>query len=76
MEADDPLDAEFGLGPEEIVAACVLATYMVDRREGALIARFAFRWARGWIRVRCFFFVVRSRSDGKHYSCCHQRLQE
>lgn len=55
IEADDPLDAEFGLGPEEIVAACVLATYMTDRREGALIARFAFRWARGWIKVSgCF----------------------
>lgn len=58
IEADDPLDAEFGLGPEEIVAACVLATYMTDRREGALIARFAFRWARGWIKVSGRFVAL------------------
>nr|ODN87478.1 hypothetical protein L203_03255 [Cryptococcus depauperatus CBS 7841] len=51
VEGDDPLDAEFGLGPEEIVAACVLATYITERAEGAVIAQSAFRWARGWIKL-------------------------
>ncbi|WVF70291.1 hypothetical protein IAT40_005080 [Kwoniella sp. CBS 6097] len=51
VDGDDPLDAEFGLGPEEIVAACVLATYMTEREEAVLIARSAFRWARGWIML-------------------------
>ncbi|WWD17687.1 hypothetical protein CI109_102128 [Kwoniella shandongensis] len=51
VDSDEPLDAEFGLGPEEIVAACVLATWMTEREEAAMIARSAFRWARGWIRL-------------------------
>lgn len=68
---DDLLDVEFGLGLEEIVVVCVLVMYMVDRREGVLIVRFVFRWVRGWIRVRCFFFVVWFRFDGKYYSCCY-----
>ncbi|KAK8866107.1 hypothetical protein IAR55_001258 [Kwoniella newhampshirensis] len=51
VDGDEPLDAEFGLGPEEIVSACILATYMTEREEAALIARSAFRWARGWIRL-------------------------
>ncbi|WWC66230.1 uncharacterized protein I206_100131 [Kwoniella pini CBS 10737] len=50
-DGDDPLDAEFGLGPEEIVASCILATYMVQREQASVIARSAFRWARGWIRL-------------------------
>nr|XP_019049434.1 hypothetical protein I302_03223 [Kwoniella bestiolae CBS 10118]OCF28364.1 hypothetical protein I302_03223 [Kwoniella bestiolae CBS 10118] len=50
-EGDEPLDAEFGLGPEEIVAACMLATYMTQREQASVIARSAFRWARGWIKL-------------------------
>ncbi|WWC58781.1 uncharacterized protein I303_101325 [Kwoniella dejecticola CBS 10117] len=50
-DGDDPLDAEFGLGPEEIVASCILATYMTQREQASVIARSAFRWARGWIRL-------------------------
>ncbi|WRT64331.1 uncharacterized protein IL334_001263 [Kwoniella shivajii] len=50
-DGDDPLEPEFGLGPEEIVAACILATYMTEREQAALIARSAFRWARGWIKL-------------------------
>ncbi|ODO05929.1 hypothetical protein I350_04990 [Cryptococcus amylolentus CBS 6273] len=51
LDGEDAIDAEFALGPEEIVGLCVVATWMVDRREAALIARVAFRWARGWIEV-------------------------
>ncbi|WVQ62012.1 uncharacterized protein L199_000145 [Kwoniella botswanensis] len=50
-DGDEPLDAEFGLGPEEIVAACILATYMTEREQASVIARSAFRWARGWIKL-------------------------
>ncbi|EIW72567.1 hypothetical protein TREMEDRAFT_58737 [Tremella mesenterica DSM 1558] len=48
---EDQLDPELGIGPEEIVAACVLATWMSERPEAATIAASAFKWARGWIKL-------------------------
>lgn len=48
---EDALDPELGIGPEEIVAACVLATSLSDRRESLWMAQSAFKWARGWIKV-------------------------
>ena len=49
---EDALDPELGIGPEEIVAACILATFWSDSPgDGVVIASHAFRWARGWIKV-------------------------
>lgn len=52
-EKNDVLDPELGIGPEEIVGACILATYMYEDNIGerAQIADMAFKWARGWIKV-------------------------
>ena len=49
----DVLDPELGIGPEEIVAACILASYMPDgqAQQRTYIAESAFKWARGWIKV-------------------------
>jgi hypothetical protein len=49
-DADEELDPELGIGPEEIVGACALAMYTSDREIAATIAASAFRWARGWIK--------------------------
>lgn len=53
-ETRDVLDPELGIGPEEIVGACILAMYMYEDNPGdrARIAGEAFKWARGWIKVR------------------------
>jgi len=48
---DDELDPETGIGPEEIVGACILATFMNEREQAVNIASSAFKWARGWIKV-------------------------
>lgn len=49
----DVLDPELGIGPEEIVAACILASYMPEgqAQQRAYIAESAFKWARGWIKA-------------------------
>ena len=44
-------DAELGIGPEEIVAACVLAAYIGQKEHAKHIAEYAFMWARGWTAV-------------------------
>ncbi len=49
---EDALDPELGIGPEEIVGACILATFWSGAsKDGVVIASHAFRWARGWIKV-------------------------
>ena len=49
---EDTLDPELGIGPEEIVGACILAMYWRNTpEEAASIAAYAFTWARGWIKV-------------------------
>lgn len=52
-ESIDKLDPELGIGPEEIVGACVLGAYLRadDVEEMGHIAKTAFTWARGWIKV-------------------------
>lgn len=51
-DGEDALDPELGIGPEEIVGACILATFWSDQpSHGVVIASHAFRWARGWIKV-------------------------
>lgn len=52
-DANDVLDPELGIGPEEIVGACILATYgpKLEQGDRANIAESAFKWARGWIKV-------------------------
>lgn len=50
-QGDDRLDPELGIGPEEIVAACVLSIWMSERPEASTIATSAFNWARGWINI-------------------------
>jgi hypothetical protein len=54
-ETVDKLDPELGIGPEEIVGACILASYMRTDELGSMstIAEMAFTWARGWIKVGC-----------------------
>ncbi|ORY34264.1 hypothetical protein BCR39DRAFT_517307 [Naematelia encephala] len=47
----DHLDPELGIGPEEIVGACALATFKTDRQAAGVVATHAFRWARGWVKV-------------------------
>jgi hypothetical protein len=55
-----PYDAECGLGPEEIVAACLLAGYISERQKVLHIAKCAFMWARGWLDVSdCVLFLCR-----------------
>lgn len=49
-DGEEELDPELGIGPEEIVGACILATFMTDRANAATIASSAFKWARGWIK--------------------------
>jgi hypothetical protein len=44
-------DPELGLGPEEIVAVCVLAAFISEREEAAAMARVAFKWVKGWVQV-------------------------
>jgi hypothetical protein len=53
-ESIDKLDPELGIGPEEIVGACVLAAYLrtENLEEMRKIADTAFSWTRGWIKVR------------------------
>ncbi|ORX37401.1 hypothetical protein BD324DRAFT_626030 [Kockovaella imperatae] len=41
-------DAELGIGPEEIVAACTLATFIGQKEHARHIAQYAFMWVRGW----------------------------
>lgn len=49
---EDALDPELGIGPEEIVGASILATFWSGSPGQCIhIARCAFRWARGWIKV-------------------------
>ena len=49
---EDTLDPELGIGPEEIVGACILAMYWRNTpEEAASIAAYAFTWARGWIKA-------------------------
>lgn len=52
-ETIDKLDPELGIGPEEIVGACIVAAYMRtdDLDNMSTIAEMAFTWARGWIKV-------------------------
>lgn len=52
-DEDDILDPELGIGPEEIVGACILASYMGESHnaERSTIAAAAFKWARGWVKV-------------------------
>ncbi|TXT08708.1 hypothetical protein VHUM_02836 [Vanrija humicola] len=49
-DGEEELDPELGIGPEEIVGACILATFMTEREQAATIASSAFKWARGWIK--------------------------
>ncbi|BEI84348.1 hypothetical protein CcaverHIS002_0409520 [Cutaneotrichosporon cavernicola] len=49
-DGEDELDPELGIGPEEIVGACMLAMFTVDRDIASAIAASAFSWARGWIK--------------------------
>jgi hypothetical protein len=49
-DGEEELDPELGIGPEEIVGACILATFMTERDQAATIASSAFKWARGWIK--------------------------
>lgn len=49
-DGEEELDPELGIGPEEIVGACVLATFTTDRESASTIAASAFKWARGWIK--------------------------
>ena len=52
LDADtNDWDAELGIGPEEIVAACVLAAYIGTKEHAKHIADYAFMWARGWTAV-------------------------
>ena len=44
-------DAELGIGPEEIVAACTLATFIGQKEHARHIAQYAFMWVRGWTAV-------------------------
>lgn len=51
---DEWLNPEFGIGPEEIVGTCILASYMgvqFNDTSRERIAASAFKWARGWIKV-------------------------
>ena len=48
---EDDWDPELGIGPEEIVAACALATFIAQREQARHIAEYAFMWARGWASV-------------------------
>jgi hypothetical protein len=59
-ETIDKLDPELGIGPEEIVGACIMAAYMRADEPSlpAAIAEMAFSWARGWIKVSFVFNVV------------------
>jgi hypothetical protein len=49
--SDMDWDPELGIGPEEIVAVCALATFISQREQAKTIAMFAFSWARGWTAV-------------------------
>lgn len=49
-DGEEELDPELGIGPEEIIGACILATFMTEREQAATIASSAFKWARGWIK--------------------------
>ncbi|KAK4684348.1 hypothetical protein P7C73_g5834, partial [Tremellales sp. Uapishka_1] len=49
---DDELDPETGIGPEEIVATCILAMFMDERKEARTIAGSAIKWATGWIKYQ------------------------
>jgi hypothetical protein len=51
LATDPSFDPEYGLGPEEIVAACLLAGYISAREKVLIIAKCAFLWARGWLDV-------------------------
>lgn len=48
---DDTWDPELGIGPEEIVAVCALASFISQREEAKMIATYAFTWAKGWTKV-------------------------
>jgi hypothetical protein len=52
INGEDELDPELGIGPEEIVAAAVLSMWIAGKNDAMWIADVAFKWARGWIRVR------------------------
>jgi hypothetical protein len=49
---EDDIDPEMGIGPEEIVATAMLSLWMSEKNDSSAFARMAFRYARGWIRVR------------------------
>lgn len=49
---DENWDPELGIGPEEIVAVCALASFISQREEAKMIATYAFTWAKGWTKVR------------------------
>ena len=63
VEAEDKLDPELGIGPEEIVGASILTMFTHDAHTRQIFADYAFRWARGWINVCrqvCFRANIRS----------------
>ena len=50
---EDYLNPEIGIGPEEIVGACILAAFWSEGQGTAAAdaGHYAFKWARGWIKV-------------------------
>lgn len=52
ITADDKWEPELGIGPEEIVAACLLAAFISERDQAKIIAVCAFTWVKGWTKVR------------------------
>jgi hypothetical protein len=51
ITADHSWEPELGIGPEEIVAACMLAAFISERDQAKIIAVCAFTWAKGWTKV-------------------------
>ena len=51
LDSEESWDPELGIGPEEIVAGCVLASFISQREEAQFISLRAFNWAKGWCQV-------------------------
>lgn len=49
---EDEIDLEMGIGPEEVLGACILSSFSEDPSRATELGLLAFRWARGWIKVR------------------------
>ena len=52
LDDEDDIDRELGIGPEEIIAACILTTFSSEVAETHHTASLAFHWARGWTKVQ------------------------